>query len=207
MCVEVDNLIAQARAGNQHALAQLFEQHQGRLARMVDLRMDRRVQARVAVSDVLQEAYVDLAQQLPNYAKDPKLPFFLWLRRITGQRLAKIHRQHLGQAKRNVSKEVPLDQRAVPGANSGIVARELVGRFTSAAGHAIREETRAKVQEVLEHMPANDREMIALRNVERLSNEEIASLLGLSGKAASMRYTRALLRLKDVLTEIPGMLD
>lgn len=203
----LDLLIEMVNSGDESALVELFERHRERLQRMVNLRMDRRIQARVAVSDILQEAYVDLARQLPNYVRDPKLPFFLWMRRITGQRLAKIHRMHLGQQKRIVTRDVPLERCGVPESSSLFMAAELVDQFTSAAGQAIREELILKVQEVLEAMPAGDQEIISLRHVEQLSNSEVAHVLEISPKAASMRYTRAILRLKDALEKIPGMLD
>ena len=86
---EIEKLEQRARAGDTDALAALFDEYQPRLRRMIDLRMDRRVQARVNTSDVLQDAYIDLVDQLGNYIKDPKLPFFIWMRRLTGQRLMK----------------------------------------------------------------------------------------------------------------------
>ena len=199
-------LVERAQMGDNAAMTELFVQHRERLKRMVSARIDRRVQARVSESDVLQEAFVDLANQLPNYAKSPDLPFFLWLRRLTGQRLAKIHRFHLGQQKRNATREI-CGNPQIPDASSVFIAAQLVDQMTSAAGRAIREESRKKVEDVLETIPPADREIISLRNVEQLSNEEIAVLLGISNKAASKRYTRAILRVKSVLENIPGMLD
>ena len=203
----VDQLVDQARNGDEHALMQLFQSHRDRLARMVHLRMDRRVQARVSESDVLQEAYLDLAQQLPNYAKQPDLPFFLWLRRITGQRLAKVHRLHLGQAKRAVGREVSYGESPVTEASSIYLAADLVDQMTSPSGRMVREEALAKVQEAIDTLADPDREIIALRHGELMSNEEIALLIGISSKAASMRYTRAILRLKDALDDASGILD
>ena len=200
------SLVDRAQMGDEAAMTELFVQHRERLKRMVRVRMDRRVQARVSDSDVLQEAFVDLANQLPNYAKSPDLPFFLWLRRLTGQRLAKIHRFHLGQQKRNAALEVS-NKNLIPDASSVFVAAQLADQMTSAAGRAIRAETQKKVEQVLETMSPGDREIISLRNIEQLSNAEIALILGISNKAASKRYTRAILRVKSVLEGIPGMLD
>ena len=200
------SLIDRARSGDEAALTELFVQHRERLKRMVNVRMDRRIQARVAESDVLQEAFVDLANQLPNYAKSPELPFFLWLRRLTGQRLAKIHRFHLGQQKRAAEREIRINH-SIPDASSIVVAAELADKMTSAAGRAIRKETQKKVQEVIETMSPSDREIISLRNVEQLSNEEVSLVLGISNKTASKRYTRAILRVKSALEGIPGILD
>jgi len=196
---QLETLVEKAQGGDKQALAELFEHYRGRLGRMLQLRMDARVQGRVAVSDVLQEAYVDLAQQLDNYAKDPKLPFFLWLRRITGQRLAKTHRAHLGQQKRNAAMEVRLDAMRIPDASSVFMAGQLAGEFTTASEHAIRNEDHDRMQVAIIELSDDDREILALRHIEQLSNNEIAIELELSPSAATNRYTRAIRRLRDAL--------
>ena len=90
------DLLERARGGDCGALAELFQRHRGRPEQMVRLRLDRRLQGRLDPADVLQEAYLDVARRFPEYAADPALPFFLWLRLLTGQRLVDLHRQHLG---------------------------------------------------------------------------------------------------------------
>ena len=199
--------VERAKEGNQESLVELFTRHRARLQRMVNLRMDQRLLGRIDASDVLQEAYVDLAQQLPNYVKDPKLPFFLWLRLITGQRLSKMHRKHLGAAKRNAAKEVSIYGGGLPGASSVLLASQLVGQFTSAGRRAVRAEMQIKMQEVLNSMDEQDREVLAMRHVEQLDNKEIAVLLEISDSTATRRYYRALRHLKDALKQIPGMLN
>ena len=204
---DIDQLVDLAKEGDESALSQLFEQYRDRLRRMILLRMDRRIQTRVDASDVLQEAYVDLASQLANYAKDPQLPFFLWLRRLTGQRLAKTHRFHLGQQKRDLARETRLEHATSVDASSVFMASQLIGQFTSVAGRALRREMQQKLQDVLDTMPETDREIIALRHVEQMSHAEIATLLEISENAATKRYIRSIRRLRSELAKIPGMLD
>lgn len=204
---EQTDLVKKAQLGSESALTDLFVEHRPRLRRMIELRMDRRLQGRVDPSDVLQETFVDLANQLPSYAEDPKLPFFLWVRRLVGQRLTKIHRKHLKVEKRNVGIEVSINQGGMPGASSFFLASKLVGQFTSAGQRAVRAEVQLKLQDVLNDMDENDREILALRHIEQLSNSEIAALLDLSKSAATHRYYRALRRLRGTLEDIPGMLD
>ena len=84
------------RSGDQSALGELFAAHHDRLRRMVELRMDWRLQARVDAADVLQEAFLDAAARLDGYLRDPKVPVFLWLRLIVAERLTNLHRHHLG---------------------------------------------------------------------------------------------------------------
>src|SRR5881409_1869409 len=100
--------LQQAAGGDQQAWALLLDAHRARLRRMVALRLDRRLQGRVDPSDIIQEAYIDASARLAEYARQPDMPFFLWLRFLTGQRLVRVHRQHLGAEMRDVAREVSL---------------------------------------------------------------------------------------------------
>jgi len=174
---------------------------------MVRLRLDRRLQGRLDPDDVLQEAYLDFARRLPEYAANPSVPFFLWLRSLTGQRLIDLHRQHLGAKMRDANQEVSLYRGALPQASSVSLAAQLLGRLTSASQAAIRAETQIRVQEALNSMDPMDREVLTLRHFEMLTNDETAQVLGIKKSAASNRYVRALKRLKDILALLPGWGD
>jgi len=202
-----DDLIRRAADGDEPALAELFAAHRGRLRQLVRLRLDRRLQGRVDPSDVLQEAYIDLAHKLPEFARASTMPLYLWLRLVVGERLLRVHRQHLNAAMRDAGREISLHQGALPPASSASLAAGLLGRFTSASRAAIRAERQIQLQEVLNGMDETDREVIALRHFEELSNDEVAAVLGLSKAAASKRYVRAMLRLKAALSSVPGLAD
>src|SRR6516162_462993 len=107
-------LLRRIAAGNSAAAAELFAAYRDRLRLMVRLRLDRRLQGRLDPSDVLQEAYLDVARRAPEYAANPSLPPYLWLRFLTGQRLLQLHRQHLGAQMRDAGQEVSLFQGALP---------------------------------------------------------------------------------------------
>jgi RNA polymerase sigma-70 factor (ECF subfamily) len=200
-------LLERALGGDCGALAELFHRYRGRLEQMVRLRMDRRLQGRLDPSDVVQEAFLDVARRFPEYAADRNLPFFLWLRLLTGQRLVDLHRQHLKAKIRNAGLEVSLNRGAFPRASSASLAELLLGRLTSASRAAIRAETQRQVQDALNAMDPIDREVLVLRHFEMLSNEETALVLGLKPSAASNRHIRALKRLKDIMAAVPGFDD
>jgi RNA polymerase sigma-70 factor (ECF subfamily) len=201
---ESDALMQRASAGDQEALAEVFSRYRERLRQMVRLRIDRRLQGRLDASDVLQEAYLDFSRRLPDYAHDPKMPFYLWLRFLTGQRLVDMHRQHLGAKMRDAAQEVSLYRGALPQASSVSLAAQLLGRLTSASRAAVRAETQIRVQEALNAMDPLDREVLTLRHFEMLSNDETAAVLNIKKSAASNRYIRALKRLKAIMAELPG---
>ncbi len=199
-------LLRRALAGDESALAALFDGHRQRLRRMIRLRLDRRLSGRVDSSDVLQEAYLDVRKRIAEYASDPAaMPIHLWLRLIAGQRLTDVHRYHLGSQMRDAGMEVSLHRGPYPQASSVSLAAQLLGKMTSASKAAIRAEHKLIVQEAPNGMDPIDREVLALRHFEHLSNDETAQVLGLSKSAASNRYIRALKRLKEILSSIPGL--
>jgi RNA polymerase sigma-70 factor (ECF subfamily) len=204
---ELDGQLRRVAGGDQQALADLFARYRNRLRRMVQLRLDRRLRGRVDASDVFQEAYLDAARNAAEYAADSQMPFFLWLRMVTGRRLMMVHRQHLGAQMRDVGLEVSLYRGALPRASSSSLAEGLLGRMVSPSLAAVRAELQLKLQEALNAMDPLDREVLTLRHFEELSNGETARALGIQKSAASNRYVRALGRLRDVLSEMPGVFD
>jgi RNA polymerase sigma-70 factor (ECF subfamily) len=200
----VDDLVRRATGGEEKALAELFAQHRSRLRQMVKVRLDRRLQGRVDPSDVLQDAFVDLAEKLPEYAeRTAVVPFYLWLRLVVAERLIRVHRHHLGAAMRDAGREVSIHRNSYPDAGSASMAAQLIGHLTTVSRAAQRSETRLILQRALDGMDPIDREVIALRHFEELGNDEVASVLGITRAAASKRYVRAMLRLKRVLDPAP----
>src|SRR5262245_55982255 len=199
------DLLRRAADGDPQALGEAFARHGPRLRRMVQVRLDRRLQGRLDPSDVLQEAYLEVARSLADYLGNPDLPFFLWLRLLTGRKLQALHRHHLGTQLRDAGREVSLHHGALPGVSSVSLAAQLLGRCTSPSQVAVRAELQLRVQEALNSMDPMDREVLALRHFEELSNAETAQVLGIGEAAASHRFVRALKRLKVILTSIPGI--
>jgi RNA polymerase sigma-70 factor (ECF subfamily) len=189
------------------SLTALFIRRRDRLKRMVRLRLDRRLLGRVDPSDVLQEAYLDVSRRAGEYLANPTMSPFLWLRFLTAQRLAILHRQHLGAQARDAGRELSLHRGPYPQATSISLAHQLLGRMTSASQASVRAGLQTRLQVVLNGMDPIDREVLALRHFEELSNAETAEVLGIQKSAASNRYIRALKRLKEILDSMPGVFD
>jgi RNA polymerase sigma-70 factor (ECF subfamily) len=192
------DLLDRLRGGDTSALGELFDIHRAKLRRMVQVRMDQRLNGRVAPSDVLQEAYIDALKRYPHFFEKPDQNFFGWLRLVVGQRLTDLHREHVLAKRRDVRQEKPLDVPAGP-ATSACMAAILVAGLTSPSGVADRNEQALKLEAALDELDAVDREVLALRHFEELSNNDTASVLGIQPAAASKRYVRALTRLKQIL--------
>jgi RNA polymerase sigma-70 factor, ECF subfamily len=201
---DVAELLQRAAEGDQDALRELFSRYRDRLRRMVRLRLSRRLAGRIDDSDVLQESFLEIARRLDDYVKEPRLPFYLWLRHMTGLKLVELHRHHLGLQCRDVDRELTLHRGGLPMADSASLAAQLLGTLTSPSQAAIKAETRLFVQQALNSMDPIDREVLALKHFEQLSTSEIAQVLGLSKAGAAKRHLRALSRLREILTRIPG---
>ena len=204
---DLRELLERAGAAEPAAVGELFHRHSDRLRRMICLRIDHRLQGRLNPSDVLQEAFIEYARALPDYVNKPDAPFYLWLRLITGRKLHALHRQHLGTRMRDAKRELSLHRGALPAASSVSLAAQLLGKLTSPSQAIQRAEIQLRIQETLNEMDPLDREVLALRHYEQLNNKEIASVLEISEATASIRFIRALRRLKDRLNRVPGFLD
>lgn len=194
------------RNGDRDALAELLAEQEGALRRWVEHRLDPRLQGRLSASDVLQEVYLAAEQRLAHFRSLGDMPFRVWIRLLADQRLVEVHRRHLGAHGRDARREFALHN--VGGAPSAAdLAARLAGDLTSPSQAAARLELIDLLVKAVESLEPLDREVLALRHFEELSNDEVAELLEIPKGTASKRYVRALARLRSVLEEIPGLLE
>jgi len=203
--VGMEELERRLRGGEAQALADLFAREHERLWRVVQFRLAEPLRGRLDPDDVLQEAFLAASQRLKHYANSPATSPFIWLRMILNQTLVDLQRQHLGAQKRDAGCEVAIDGLPYGQATSASVAIQLIGQFTSPSGAAARADVLGLVQAAIEQMDPIDREVLALRHFEELTNSEVAQALGIEQKAASIRYIRALRRLKEILAQVPDL--
>ena len=156
---------------------------------------------------MLQDGFLDLAKRVDSYLSDPSLPVFLWLRVVVSDRLATIHRHHLGTRMRDVSQEVSLYRDPLPQVSSAALAAMLLGRLTTPSNAVIRAEQILQIQEAVNSLEPLDREIVALRHFEQLTRAETAVVLGITEEAGAKRYIRALQKLKAILAAMPGGLE
>lgn len=200
---KTQDLLAQVRAGDRAATDRLLERHRQALRQMVQMRLDPRLRQRVDVSDVVQEVLVEASRRLQEYLAQPSMPYHLWLRQIARDRIIDAYRRHRGSTKRSLDREMPFDLPAGDAHSTQELVRQLVGRELTPAQAAVQAELAQLVAAAIRTLPEQDAEILLMRHYEQLSNQEIAQALGLTEPAASMRYLRALRRLKERLTKPP----
>ncbi|QDT08149.1 sigma-70 family RNA polymerase sigma factor [Planctomycetes bacterium K23_9] len=198
---QTEELLAAAKTGNSDAINALLEKHRGAVRRLVELRLDRKVQRRVDVSDVVQDVMIEASGRLDKYLDDPVMAFHLWLRQIAWDRIIDTYRRHRVSAKRNMDREQPMTAATGPDQSTMDFAGQLCDPAMTPATAATQREIAERVETGIELLGDQDREIIIMRHYEHLSNQEIAEVLGLNAPAASMRYLRAVRRLREVLEE------
>jgi RNA polymerase sigma-70 factor (ECF subfamily) len=114
-----------------------------------------------------------------------------------------LHRRHLDTEAWDGGPEVSLYRGALPEANSVSLTAQLLGHMTAASQAAARADLQIRLQEAINRMDPLDREVLTLCHFEELTNDE-AAVLGLDKPAATVHYLRALKRLKEILSSIPG---
>jgi RNA polymerase sigma-70 factor (ECF subfamily) len=197
---DTEELVRRAGDGDPSARLELLGRHRSRLWRMVEVRLDRRLAPRLDPSDIVQDALADAALGLDDYLRDPPLPFYPWLRQFAWERIVRTYERHIKAGKRSVTREEPMP---LPDGSVARLAVRLASGDTSPSGRVIRDERRDLVRAALARLGSRDRDVLALRYLEGLSNAEAAAVLGIAEGAVKMRHLRALERLRVQLAEGP----
>lgn len=205
---ETQALLGSVRSEGLGAADRLWERHREPLRRLIGRRLDAAIAGRVDASDVVQDVLLKANQRLPDYLRDPSVPFHLWLRRIARDQLIDQHRRHRATSARSVDRERPVN-----GAGGGSPFADRSSLDLGAAlrdpgptpvSLALRRELERRFQAVLSRLSKEDREVVLLRHFRQLSNGEAARAMGVSEAAAGMRHLRALRRLRALLGEAPS---
>lgn len=194
---DTQDLLERSVRGDATARQELLVRHRARLRRMVAIRLDRRLSARVDPSDVVQEALVNAARHLDEYLRDRPLPFYAWLRQFAWERLCKLHRHHIHAARRSINREEP--DMPLPNESVRQLAHRLLAGGTSPSRRLSRQEQREQVHAALAELAPPDRDILVMRHLEQMETAEIAAALGISAGAVRNRQFRALVRLRTLL--------
>jgi RNA polymerase sigma-70 factor (ECF subfamily) len=192
------------RRSPEQTLGREFARHRARLARIVVFRLDPQLASRLEPDDILQEAWLSALKRIHHFLDNPSMSMFVWLRLMVSQTIVDIHRHHLGSQGRDAYRERNLDHRDPSNSTAASLVSQLLARVSSPSHAAVRQENAHQLRQSLDSMDAIDREVLALRHFEELTNNEVAIVLKISQKTASIRYVRALQRLKRILETLPG---
>jgi RNA polymerase sigma-70 factor (ECF subfamily) len=196
---KTDELLNGVREGDSDAVNKLIERHRDAIWRLVKMRLDRRIQPRVDASDVVQDVFIEVNRRLQKYLENPVMPFHLWIRQIARDRMIDAYRRHRVSAKRSVDREQAGYVPAGMDKSSLALVDHLVDREITPMAAATQREMAARVEQVIGELPDQDRDILLMRHYEHLSNQEVAEALEITQPAASMRYLRAIRRMRELL--------
>jgi RNA polymerase sigma-70 factor (ECF subfamily) len=199
---QTEELLERVRRGEAGAVEPLLAAHREPLRRMIGLRLDPALARRVDASDVVQDVLLEASRRLVDYLRAPAMPFYLWLRHLARDHVIDAHRRHRQAQRRSLDREQPIVPAAFADRSSIELAAQFFDQEATPASAAIRNELERRLHAALAALGEDDREIILMRHFEQLSNQDVAAVLGLSEAAASMRYLRALRRLRAELA--PG---
>jgi RNA polymerase sigma-70 factor (ECF subfamily) len=199
---DTENLLNQARDGHDGAVDRLLDVHREPLRRLIGMRLDPALAARLDASDIVQEVLLEAHKRLADYLRSPTMPFRLWLRHLAQDHVIDAHRRHRQAQRRSLDREQPLVPAVLADHSSMELAGQLLDGERTPASEAIQRELQRKLDLAIHDLDEDDREIILMRHREQLSNQETAEALGLTEAAASMRYLRAIRRLRSTL--LPG---
>jgi len=202
--LRITELVNRVTQGDQAALAELFSYYRPRLWRLVAFRLHPQLQGRIDADDVLQDAWIRAIDRIDSFLKDAAMSSFLWFRTIVCQTLVDLHRFHMGAQKRSAAREFSINRGWSTESTSSSMSFHLQQPARTPSSTLGRAEQARQLELALQGMNENDREVLALRHFEELSNSETARVLNMTEQAASARYVRALARLKQVLEVFPG---
>ena len=198
-------LLKNVRDGQAVAVEELMDRHRNSLRRMIQLRLDQRLMQRMDVSDVIQDVLIEANRRLTDYLNNPVIPFHLWIRQIAKDRIIDAHRRHRVSAKRSIDREQPQPGKGPFDRSTIELANQFRDQALTPAAAATQRELAQQIESAVQMLREHDREIILMRHYEQLDNKEIAQSLGLTEPAASMRYLRALKRLREIIEGMPAL--
>lgn len=192
------NLAPMSEEEANRAISEMTSEFSSRLLRMIEVRLQPELRARVTADDILQDSFMEAYRQLKNGVSAPKGSPLVWLRLIVGQQIVATYRKYCQTQKRNIAREFSINAERTR-TDSSATSMFLVGSITSPSVAARQHELALKIRECLDQLSESDREILSLRHFEQLTNRETAEELNVSPNAASVMYMRALKKFRVIL--------
>src|SRR5262245_33864843 len=196
----VADLLERARHNEAGELDRLFALCRNYLGVVARAQVESWLQAKVDASDLIQQTLLEAYRDFAHFRGTTEAEWLAWLRRILAHNAANFVRQYRGTEKRQARREV-----ALAGPGDGSAARGLADPADSGESPSqqlLRKERELLVADALARLSPDHREVIMLRNLQRLPFQEVAQRMGRSRPATQMLWMRAIQKLQEALTEM-----
>lgn len=197
---QVAGLLAKARNGDAAALDRLFEMCRNYVGLVARAHVESWLQAKVDASDLVQQTLLEAYRDFGRFHGATEGEWLGWLRQILSHNAADFVRQFCKTDKRQARKEVRLDNAQDSSAPGGLANISDGGETPSQ--QLLRKERELQVADAIARLAPDHREVIILRNLQRLPFDEVARHMKRSRPAAQMLWMRAMQKLQEVLSGV-----
>jgi RNA polymerase sigma-70 factor, ECF subfamily len=188
-----------AQAGSKEAVAQALEACRGYLLLIAQRELAPDLRAKAGASDLVQDTIMEAQRDFSGFQGSSESELLAWLRRLLLNNLSNFARQFRATDKRQVGREVVLEE----GDSSAERGGGLAAAVPTPSREAMTHERAEAVQQALEKLPEDYRRVVILRYQEERTFEEIGRLVGRSANAVRKLWLRAIERLEQELKEVP----
>ncbi|MBN1908917.1 MAG: sigma-70 family RNA polymerase sigma factor [Pirellulales bacterium] len=196
----VTNLIEQARRGDEACREELFARCRNYLGYVARAQVESWLRVKVDASDVVQQTMMEAHRDFERFSGGSEKEWLGWLRKILAHNVADYVRHYRGTAKRQARREVPLRQPGDTVAFRG--APEPAADDATPSQELMRLDEELRVATALAELPPDYQEVIMLRNLQRLSFNDVAERMDRSRPAVQMLWMRAIRKLQEVIEEV-----
>ena len=191
----VSDLLARARAADPQALDRLFDKCRNYIGLIARSRVESWLRPKVDGSDLVQQTLLEAYRDFGRFAGTSEGEWLAWLRQILEHNAADAVRKHVGTDRRDIRREIPFSS----GSSSGLAPSILTAEGESPSQQVMREERELQLADALASLAPDHREVIVLRNLQRLAFVEVAVRMGRSRPAVQMLWTRAMRKLQETM--------
>jgi RNA polymerase sigma-70 factor (ECF subfamily) len=196
-----EDLLRRVRADDRAAFGLLLERYRNYLTLLARLQIGRRLQGKFDPADVVQETFLRAHSKFGQFHGGTEAELVSWLRQVLASRLAKLVRRYWGARGRDVRLERELQEELDRSSNA--LGRGLASAADSPSKEAARREQSVVLADALERLPEHYREVILLHEFQDLNFPEVGRRMGRSVDSVKNLWTRALVRLRRLLGEVP----
>ena len=194
-------LLDRARDGDEQARDELFDRCRNYVALLARVHIESWLQAKVDPSDLVQQTLLEAYRGLDGFQGQTEGEWLAWIKQILKHNATDYIRSYKGTAKRRIQREVPME---APRHGSSLFRIDPSAPGDTPSQLVMQHENEIQLAEAVSRLAEDHQQVILLRNVQRMSFNEVAERMGRSRPAVQMLWLRALKKLKDLLHDVEG---
>ncbi|MBY0524593.1 MAG: sigma-70 family RNA polymerase sigma factor [Gemmataceae bacterium] len=192
----IAGLLTRAREGDADARDRLFTMCRNYVNIVARTHVESWLQAKVDASDLVQQTLLEAHRDFRRFQGATEGEWLAWLRQILSHNASDFIRQYYKTAKRAARREVVLGN---PDHSSVMGLANVSDGGESPSQQLLRKERELQLADAIAGLTPDHREVIILRNLQRLPFEDVAQRMGRSRPAVQMLWMRAIQKLQEAL--------